>query len=99
VREWNDSINRNLALIQQYFGMSMRDRFDYEIGHRLVRVGNQLEDGRTNRLPLSQVGLRDLGHGLDEVALLIYQFNLEMIRALQAGKVGWLVSDNRAGRQ
>jgi len=76
IRDWNDSINRNLALIQQYFGTVMRNSFDYEIGYRLVRIGKQLEDVRTNRAPLSQGGLRDLGHGLDEVALLIYQFNL-----------------------
>src|SRR3954453_16824668 len=86
VRDWNDSINRNLALIQQYFGIGMRNIFDYEIGDRVVRIGKQLEDARTNRAPLSGDAVRDVGHGLDEVALLIYQFNLEMIRALQAGK-------------
>jgi hypothetical protein len=99
VRDWNDSINRNLALIQQYFGIGMRNIFDYEIGDRVVRIGKQLEDARTNRAPLSGDAVRDVGHGLDEVALLIYQFNLEMIRALQAGKVGWLVPENRAARR
>src|SRR5215212_4813756 len=49
VGDWNDSINRNLALLQQYFGKGMRDNFDYEIGDRLVRIGRQLEDVRTNR--------------------------------------------------
>jgi hypothetical protein len=99
VRDWNDSINRNLALLQQYFGTGMRNNFDYGIGDRLVRIGRKLEDVRTKRAPLTREGLRDLGLGLDEVALLIYQFNLDMIRAIQAGEVGWLVPENRAGRR
>ncbi|GAB3191826.1 hypothetical protein GCM10027261_02830 [Geodermatophilus arenarius] len=99
VCEWNDSINRNLALVQQYFGVGMRDTFDYEIGDRLVRIGRQLEDIRTKRAPLPRDGFRDLGSELDAVAILIYQFNLDMIRAIQAGKVGWLVTENRPARR
>lgn len=34
--EWNDSINRNLALIQQYFGVAARDRLDYQVGAAFV---------------------------------------------------------------
>jgi hypothetical protein len=99
VREWNDSVNRNLALVQQYFGSSARNRLDDDIGDRLVRIGGQLEDFSTNGAPLSQDGLRDLGLALDAVALLIYQFNLDMIRAIQAGRVGWLVAENRSDHQ
>ena len=99
VRERNDSINRSSPLLQQHFGARMRDTSDSEIGERLVRLGRQLEDIRTHRAPLPRNGLRDLGLELDAVALLIYQFNLDMIRAIQAGKIGWLVPENRAGRR
>jgi hypothetical protein len=99
VRDWNDSVNRNLALLQQYFGTGMRDEFDNEIGDRLVRIGRQLEDDHTNHAPLSRDGFRDFELGLDEVASLIYEFNIDMIRAIQAGTVGWLVPENRAGRR
>jgi hypothetical protein len=98
VREWNDSVNRNLALIQQYFGMGMRNGFDYDIGAQLVDVGRQLEAIYTGRASLANPELRHLELRLDEAGSHIYQFNLEMIRALQTGKVGWLVPENRAGR-
>ena len=39
------------------------------------------------------------GVELNAVALLIYQFHLDMIRAIQAGKVGWLVAENRPARR
>ena len=41
--EWNDGINRNLALLQQYFGAYFRDRFDYEVGPLMVDIGKNLE--------------------------------------------------------
>jgi hypothetical protein len=41
--DWNDSINRNLALIQQYFGASMRSRLDSKIGFSLVELGRRVE--------------------------------------------------------
>jgi hypothetical protein len=94
LREWNDSINRNLALIQQYFGADMRESFDYSIGALIVEIGQRLESIHTDPASMSQAELPHLTHRLDEVGLLIYQFNLEMIRALQAGKVGWLVAEN-----
>ena len=39
------------------------------------------------------------GVELNAVAILIYQFHLDMIRAIQAGKVGWLVAENRPARR
>src|SRR5204863_5791423 len=37
--EWNDSINRNLALVQQYFGEAMHKRLDNVIGSAFVSLG------------------------------------------------------------
>lgn len=93
--EWNDSINRNLALIQQYFGARFRDEFDYAIGSRMVDIGKELEavsnQGATS--PCGESGV--LERRLHDLGLVVYHFNLEMIRALQSRKVGWLVAENR----
>ena len=36
--DWNDSINRNLALLERYFGTERCDDLDYEIGARDLSV-------------------------------------------------------------
>jgi hypothetical protein len=50
--EWNDSINCNLALIQQYFGDDMRNQFDYQVGRISVDLGAKIEaEWRDSRSP------------------------------------------------
>ncbi|ONI92401.1 hypothetical protein ALI22I_03830 [Saccharothrix sp. ALI-22-I] len=96
LREWNDSINRNLALIQQYFGIAARQRFDNGIGAIFVVLGRDVEamwrrfDGGTG-----SPGPRINDQKLEALGSQIYAYNLEMIRAIQGGTVGWLVADNR----
>lgn len=78
--EWNDSINRNLALLQHYFEPGMRHRLDNEVGGTFVELGRVIEQWwRTCTRPESEATidakLRTLGS-------LVYEFNLAMIRAL-----------------
>ncbi|MER5222838.1 hypothetical protein [Streptomyces flaveus] len=95
--EWNDSINRNLALIQQYFGIAIRERLDYGIGAAFVELGQAVEamwrqfdsgTGTASRERINDALLTELGSQ-------IYHYNLDMIRAIQGGAVGWLVVENR----
>jgi len=94
--EWNDSINRNLALVQQYFGEAMRKRLDNVIGSAFVSLGRSVErlwasEGDT---PAGVVP-KELDRRLTELSSLVYGYNLQMIRAIQAGAVGWLVTEHR----
>jgi hypothetical protein len=78
--EWNDSINRNLALLQHYFEPRIRQRLDNQVGGTFVELGRVIEEWwRTGVRPQSQEAidarLRTLGS-------LVYQFNLDMIRAI-----------------
>lgn len=41
--DWNDNINRHLAMLQIYFGQGIREKFDFEVGHKFVRVGELVE--------------------------------------------------------
>ncbi|MFI8834971.1 hypothetical protein ACIGPN_28730 [Streptomyces afghaniensis] len=95
--EWNDSINRNLALIQQYFGIAARDRLDYRIGAAFVELGQAVEAmwkqfdsgaGTASRERINDALLTALGAQ-------IYAYNVDMIRAIQSGAVGWLIEENR----
>lgn len=96
--EWNDSLNRNLALIQQYFGAVARDRFDRTIGAAFIELGRTVEAmwkqrgeeaGGAGGRQIQDVQLTELGG-------LIYVFNLDMIKAVQSGRVG-LGIDVRGG--
>jgi hypothetical protein len=44
VDEWNDNLNRMLALVQRYFGKSLRDELDYGLMTRFVETGALLQD-------------------------------------------------------
>ena len=88
--EWNDSINRNLALVQQYFGDAMRKRLDHVIGSAFVGLGRSVERLWAAKGDLSATAEpKGLDRQLDELNSLVYGFNLQMIRAIQAGAIGW----------
>lgn len=94
--EWNDGINRNLALLQQYFGERIRADFDNNLGARFVQVGKSLERRWAHR---DDLGGRDderlqIGSKLDEVANVVYYFNLKLIRSIQAGEVGRAIAES-----
>lgn len=95
--EWNDSINRNLALIQQYFGIAARERLDYRIGAAFVELGQAVEvmwrrtDSGTGTASCERID----DALLTALGAQIYAYNLDMIRAIQGGAVGWLAAENR----
>jgi len=81
--EWNDGINRLLALTQHSYGPAMRARLDNDLGAEFVYVGRHLQDLRKT----SEVdeGVRDvIGARLRALGGLVYQFNLDMLRAVEA---------------
>jgi hypothetical protein len=85
--DWNDSINRNLGLLERYFGTDRRDDLDYKIGALMGSVGAALE----SQVRLENTREEDLGvlqSDLDRLANLIYAYNVELIRSIQEGRVG-----------
>jgi hypothetical protein len=86
--EWNDSVNRNLALLHRYFGQKIRLRFDNAIGSTFVSLGRKVEQWRKSGTQPSG----DLERQLKELSNMVYHFNLEMIIAIQSGSVGSHIS-------
>ncbi len=78
--EWNDSINRNLALLQHYFGQDMRDRLDYQVGASFVELGRVIELWWKSGVSPEQGQSFDTR--LQNLRNLVYTFNLDMIRAI-----------------
>jgi hypothetical protein len=96
--EWNDGINRNLALLERYFGSAARDGLDYEIGGQVRGLGVSLEEiwrSLSNQTvqPGDQGGrapttVSNLNPGFDGLANSIYAYNVDLLRAIQSGDVG-----------
>jgi hypothetical protein len=88
--DWNDSINRNLALLERYFGTAIRNELDRAVGASFVALGNTVENWwKTNTSPGN---IRSFAVRLGELSDLVYGFNLKMIRAIQAEPVALLAA-------
>jgi hypothetical protein len=97
VYEWNDGINRILALLERYFGPPARDRFDNDIGGQVRRLGESLEAiwrslgiGRPGPVEQNTPDLKsvNLNPAFNRLADAIYEYNVELIRAIQDREVG-----------
>jgi hypothetical protein len=80
--EWNDNINRNLALLERSFGSQMRKQLDDEIGATMRFVGVALENELKNP-SASESDLNEIGSRLGWLANLIYTYNVEMLALIQ----------------
>ena len=83
--EWNDSINRNLALLQHHFGSAARQRLDNAVGASFAEAGRSFEAfWRAGRRPDGDKFERRLA-GLGSI---VYNFNIEMIGAIEQPHTG-----------
>jgi hypothetical protein len=87
--EWNDSLNRNLALIQAYFGDETRIILEHTILEEFKRIGILLENSYIQKKKDSKiVGSDQIDKNLAILSNVIYFLNLRMIELIQSGKVG-----------
>ena len=90
--EWNDSINRNLALVQHHFGSAARRRLDNAVGASFVEVGSSLE-------AFWRAGKRPDDHNFERrlagLSSLVYNFNIEMISAIEQPHADGPNAENR----
>jgi len=94
--EWNDTLIRNLALVEAYFGNNIRQHLEGTIYESFQRIGklleNQYADWKISKKGTSttktSIELKKLG---DE----IYRLNFSMIKLIQSGKVGVFNADEK----
>jgi hypothetical protein len=92
--EWNDNLNRNLALAIRYFGAQAHAVLE-DLYRKFSTAGSRIEgrfreydaDGKTSSPPAAGE--------LRQLDLVIYDLNLAMIEALQRGSVGIVEADGR----
>jgi len=93
--DWNDNINRHLAMLQIYFGNDIREDFDFRVGAKFVETGAGTEaayrdfvSGKDVVASLSAV--RDL---IAELRAEVYQYNLTMLTRIESHKQTQKVHD------
>ena len=88
--EWNDSLNRNLALVESYFGDTIRRPLEETVYEDFSHIGERLEACYAARkdVPGSVVSLVAVGDDLDKLSNAIYVLNVKMIDLIQTGSVG-----------
>jgi len=93
--EWNDRLNRNLALTQAYFGDEIRTVLEHTIFEEFKRIGVLLEQSYLQKKKNSNiVNSEQISKDLAKLSNTIYLINLRMIELIQNGKVGVFKPDH-----
>lgn len=84
--EWNENLNRNLALTQRYFGDKARRTLQDEIAAGFRELSILLEGGPYPDSGLTNYEYRQIV--ADRLNNSIYAFDILLIEAIQSGEVG-----------
>ena len=84
--EWNENLNRYLALTQMYFGQEARDTLERDIQTRFIAFGRLLENSRAKKSSDNTYAKRL--QVADDLNNYIYEFDLKLIDRIQHGDVG-----------
>jgi hypothetical protein len=76
--EWNDSINRNLAMLQSFFGSEPRRQLDEVIGAEFRQLGADLETMWDD----ATFGGQNFDRRFRDLENLIYEFNVRLINSI-----------------
>lgn len=82
VTEWNDNINRILALMAINFSDELRNEVDYKIGNEFVQIGRLLESSLGGK-PIDEKKLEDR---INKLAGRVYGFNLSLLKEIKKRK-------------
>jgi Putative peptidoglycan binding domain len=89
--KWNDSLNRNLALVYRYFGQDVWAFLSEVVYEEFAIIGRHLEDRYRHRRdtdPGSTARLHISGRRLQALSNDIYDLNRFIISMIQRGRVG-----------
>ncbi len=85
--DWNDNLNRNLALTQRYFGSKMRYDLERIINEKFRALGSMLESN-CYKINSEKINAEKLEKFADNLNNDTYTFNIRMIQLIQKREVG-----------
>lgn len=94
--EWNDSLNRNLALTQCYFGKDIRNLLEETIYEKFREIGSFLETAYIEKKASGNAeAFKKQNSNLTELRNDVYRLNVRMIELIQSGEVGVFNPDTK----
>jgi hypothetical protein len=97
--DWNENINRLLALAQRYFGLPLRDYLDYELMTTFVCIGRALQERIAEYGREGTTTAPSLETELNTLANSVYALNVRLIETIQSGDVGLFHPDVASGNE
>ena len=86
--EWNDTLIRNLALVEAYFGNEVRQHLEGTVYESFKKIGELIEKRYKEWKVSKKVSTPTINTERQKLAGEIYRLNFSMIRLIQSGKVG-----------
>lgn len=86
--EWNDNLNRNLALTLRYFGKEIRKDLEGIVYEEFKKIGSLLEKAYSERKKDKTAHSESLDKEIILLGYHVYNLNVRMIALIQNGKVG-----------
>ena len=88
--EWNDNLNRNLALVETYFGTPAREVMSGQVYESVAAPGRGLEEvvKMVSAAGDGQIEVPRLGHRIARLSRSVYALNLQMLRLLREDSTG-----------
>lgn len=90
LRAWNDNLNRNLALVHTYFGISAREHLGGFLFEEFRAIGEELDQFVREVTPPDRgaVRVRSIARRINGLSHAVCEFDLFVVRAIQAGHLG-----------
>jgi len=94
--EWNDALNRNLALTEAYFGPKIRAHLEGKVYEEFRRIGSQLEKRyRLRDDAAANPGWSQTAADLTGLRAQVYTLNASMIDSIRVRQSGLVESELR----
>lgn len=90
LRQWNDNLNRILAIVHSHFGEPIRQRLQVELYDRFAAIGEELDEfvREVSRRERGPVRVRAIGGRLTDLSHRVYSFNVVLLGALHDDRLG-----------
>ena len=90
VAEWNDNLNRTLALVHTYFGGGARRDLEDHLYEEYSAIGRALDQFVLDVSVPDHADVRvpPIGRRLTWLGRQVYEFNLQMLELLEGGELG-----------
>jgi hypothetical protein len=98
LENWNDNLNRLLALVQTHFGRPLRERLQAELYDTYAAIGEELDHfvREVSVAERDSVRVRPVGLRLTDLSHRVFAFNLLLLAALEHERVGRNCDDRTA---